>query len=236
MKRSITAGLLLITLGAACRNDAPVTLKSPSLTEGRRVRITINPGEGWIHAVPYDAAPQFAVWTEGMDGRYSDTIFVTAKTARQGWLFAMETRKPGALPVWSHRRGVTYRDGLSMPVKDKPLPDAVTAATPRAQCTIECLLPPSQGARRVYFEFNHSADWNATYREDLPPDHRLRSLDVGQPSVVYAADIDPETPGVTVAALVGHGSVSGETGDIEADVGDLTTALQIVSSIVIEVE
>lgn len=234
--RMIAVCLLILVCGAACGTDGPVTLKTLSHPGARPVRIEINPGANWIHVTPYNAAPQFAVWLEDLDGDYMDTVFVTAKSARQGWVFADDDRKPGALPVWSHRRGVTYADGLYMPVKEDPLPDAITAASPRAQCTIEFAPAPTGKKIRVFLEFNHSTDWNAAYRAGLAADDPLHTIDVGQPSVVFTAEVDPSSPGTVLARLAGKGSVTGTTGEIDANVNDLTTALHIVESIRITVE
>jgi hypothetical protein len=233
---SWTALALAVCCAAACTNDAPVVIKTLAGKGGTKVSVAIHPGAEWIQTAPYNAAPQFAVWIEDGNGRYLDTLFVTAKSARQGWAFADEKRKPGALPVWSHRRGVRAPDGLFMPARENPLPDAVTAATPRGRSTIECVLPASAGKVRVCVELNHSVDWNDVYRERLLPDDPRFSKDVGQPSVVYAADIDPGKPGASEARLVGHGDVTGKTGEVTGDVSGLTSALALVESIVIVVE
>ena len=72
-----------------------------------------------------DLGPQIAVWIEGADGRFVDTVLVTNMTARLGignrpghYLFPSGPKFPygrrlGALPVWAHHRGKLY-DSLVM--------------------------------------------------------------------------------------------------------------------------
>ena len=82
---------------------------------------------------------QLAVWLADEDGGYVDTVYVTRGVAqkglgnRKGRLDAkLGGARASSLPVWAHARGVDYGDGNFYPPKDKPLPDAITSATPKA--------------------------------------------------------------------------------------------------------
>jgi hypothetical protein len=76
-----------------------------------------------------DLGPQIAIWVEGGDGRFVDTVLVTNLTARLGignrpGHYTLPSgpkfpygRRSGVLPVWAHRRGKLYnavvmQDGL----------------------------------------------------------------------------------------------------------------------------
>jgi hypothetical protein len=76
-----------------------------------------------------DLGPQIAIWVEGSDGRFVDTVLVTNLTARLGignrpGHYTLPSspkfpygRRSGVLPVWAHRRGKLYdavvmQDGL----------------------------------------------------------------------------------------------------------------------------
>jgi hypothetical protein len=236
--RFIRAGgmVVLILVAAGCINDGPAFIKTSQLTSGKRLYIRIKPGEEWIHKTPFNVPPQIAVWMEDQEGRFLNTIFVSEKAAVQGWVFTSENRKPESLPAWSQRRGVRYADGLFMPTKENPLPDAVTAATPRSQCTIETTVPDSPRIIRIFFEFNHSLDWNGIYRKDLPRDNMFFSVENGQPAIIYSAEIDTGKAGTVQAHVSGHSDLLGISGEIDPDVSTLTTALHIADSISITVE
>jgi hypothetical protein len=229
-------GICILLTTSTCVNDGPVVLQTAEKNSGKKIIIRINPGEEWIHRTPFNAPPQIAVWSEDGEGNFLNTIYVSQKAATQGWVFADKNRKPDSLPAWSHRRGVRYADGLFMPTKKDPLPDAVTAATPRAQCTIITILPESPPVKRIYFEFNHSLDWNDTYRKDLPQVSPFFSEENGQPAVVYSAEIDTGRAGTVKARVSGHSDLRGRSGKIDPDVGTLSTALHIVDSITVTVE
>jgi hypothetical protein len=76
----------------------------------------------WMTDLAWNPVPelQIAVWIEDRDGRFIDTVFVTRATGSYGlgnrpgrqdfnsdflWPYG---RRENVLPVWAHRRGVTY--------------------------------------------------------------------------------------------------------------------------------
>lgn len=77
------------------------------------------------YGVRLDLGPQIAVWVEAADGsRFVDTLMVTNATAIRGlgnrpghWSLPSSPKfpygkRPMALPVWAHRRGVLYETTL----------------------------------------------------------------------------------------------------------------------------
>jgi len=82
--------------------------------------------------------PQIAIWITDNQGSFFDTVYVTRKTAKgygnRGG--SLDDRMGGSrlsiLPVWAHSRGIDYGNGNFYPTYDKPLPDAISSATPRA--------------------------------------------------------------------------------------------------------
>ena len=129
---------------------------------------------------------QLAIWVEDDRGSFVDTVYVTRKVAKRG----MGNRKgdlddrlggprSSAVPVWAHHRGVDYGGGSFYPTKDKPLPDAVTSATPKAgefAWTWRPEEPLRPGQYAYYVEVNKSLDKN---------DYHDYSWYRGQPSVVW---------------------------------------------------
>lgn len=176
---------------------------------------------------------QFAIWVEDDRGSFVDTVYVTRKVAKKG----MGNRKGdlddllggprlSALPVWAHRRGVDYGGGNFYPTKDKPLPDAVTSATPKAgefawTWRPEETLRPGQYV--YYVEVNKSSDKN---------DYHDYSWYRGQPSVVWrgSLEVEDETSS-SQARVIGHGHVAGADGKIDLDLSTITTALSLIESV-----
>jgi hypothetical protein len=203
---------------------------------GGDLKITIEEGEHWLHDFPLFLGikvknpPQFAVWIEDMDGHYLTTIFATKRIATQGWRASKGNRRKEALPHWSYSRGVQYPDGLYLPTKEDPLPDAVTGATPKSG--IELKFSPIENRQKfiIKAEFNHSVDCNDYFPEDVPG--REKDMN-GQPAVIYSALIDLSyEKNIYEMNLVGCSSPDGNDGDIHSGLlSKLTTAKTIVSRI-----
>lgn len=178
--------------------------------------------------------PQVAVWIEDGEGTYLETLFVSGKAGSGGYSGG-KNRRPGALPVWSHARGVRAADGLFMPDANSSLPDAVTAATPLTSFSVHSKVLGRPGLR-VMIEINKSFDSNDFFnKETFAHDPVYVKNPNGQPSLVYRADLD-EGPSLVLAKLLGHGHISGGDGKIDPDLSRMTTALEIFKGIVVETE
>jgi len=212
--------------------------------------ISVTPGDEWVHAwtwkgVRLTARPQMAFWLADEHGAFVATLFVTRRTGKQSWrggAFTGETReemrRPSALPVWGHARGIQADDGVYLPTRDDPLPEAETGATPRGGFSKHLPLPAdlAPGTYYVYAEINQSLDWNETYREDLPEDDPHYSggeYGSGQPSLVWRTTIEVGGAGSHQhLEMVGTGHPSGATGEILDDRSKLTTALHVVDAVI----
>lgn len=211
-------------------------------------RVSITEGPHYVHkmrVMPFihvSNAPQMALWIETLDGEYISTLYVTERVGTQTWRGAPgddtpaeAIRRKESLPVWAHRRGVQYDDGLFLPTRSEPIADAVTAATPKRSFSIETSTLDNEGFR-ILFEVNHSTDFNDTYAADVPSDHPAFSggeWGSGQPSLIYAATVDTTAESESSAVelrLLGHGSPDGSDGAIYPDISGLTTATQIIES------
>jgi hypothetical protein len=177
------------------------------------------------------------------DGSYAGELIVTKKSAKSAW---GSVRRPEALPVWSHSRGVRYDDGLFMPTKREPLTDSVTGATPKpktagTELRFDLNLPSKlpAGRYRILVELNNSFDYNDAYAENLPPKDPKANGVNGQPSVVYASLLDlggTVDDGVAKPlAFVGTGHPTGSDGAVRDGRDGLTSALSIVESISVRV-
>ncbi|WP_299554536.1 hypothetical protein [Seonamhaeicola sp.] len=198
--------------------------------------------------------PQMAIWTEDEHENYLETLFVSKATAK-GLFFGGRTkqnfkafdaskdaigdyRRVNALPVWSHKRGVQYADGMYVPSTTDNFPDAITGETITSNFKLRTSINKNTRLR-LKIELNVAFDDNEFYSEfDFPDDEVYHSGtgQLGQPSVVFEAFIDLEDgKAYYLMELIGHGHHSGQTGALFQDLSTLTTAKQIVERIVIGV-
>ena len=173
---------------------------------------------------------QMAIWLTDEQGVFVDTVYVTRKVAKKG----LGNRRGGlndrwggprlsALPVWAFSRGV---NGNFYPRKNKPLPDAITSATPKTADFVwawktKKALKPSKYF--YYIEVNKSFDKN---------EHHNYGWYRGQPSVVWRGSIEVGNQiSKTEAMIIGHGHVAGEDGKINSDLSALTTSLRLIEKV-----
>lgn len=210
------------------------------------IKVCIEEGDEWLHDFPAFLGikkknpPQIAIWLEDTHGKYLSTIYASHKIATQSWQMAGGNRRKEALPHWCYSRGVQYEDGLYLPTKDNPLTDGMSGATPRGSFDLK--LNPASTLKQfvVKVEINHSTDWNDNYPKSAKEGDANYSggkEGSGQPAVVYAANIDLSSGLKSFeATLIGHSSPDGSTGTINSDVSNLTTALNIVKRITVNIE
>ena len=210
------------------------------------LKVRIEQGDEWLHNFPLFMGiniknpPQIAIWLEDTDGKYLSTVYVTHKIATQSWQSSGGNRRKEALPHWCYTRGVQYSDGLYLPTKKQPLTDGVTGATPRG--SFEVKLHPGNELKHfiVKIEINHSTDFNEFYPKSAKEGDSNYSggkEGSGQPAMVYAADVNLKSGKKSFeAALMGHSSSDGSSGDINNDTSELTTALHIVKHITIDIQ
>jgi len=241
MKKSILCMCLamtsLLSFGS-CKNDL-IEYEQDDL------KISIEQGDEWLHdfslflGIKKKNAPQIAIWIEDMEGNYLSTIYVSHKLATQSWMAAGGNRRKESLPHWSHQHGVKYEDGLYLPTKKNPLPDGVTGATPSESFDIR--MSPKDGLQQfiIKAEFNHSTDFNDHYPKSAKEgdaNYTGGKMGSGQPAVIYQAIIDLKSGNKNFPlTLIGHSSPDGSDGNIYTDMSGLTSALQIVKQITIQV-
>ena len=176
---------------------------------------------------------QIAIWLTDEQGVFVDTVYGTQKIATKG----LGNRSGGlddkwggprlsTLPVWAHSRGVDYGNGNFYPPKNKPLPDAITSATPKVGKFLWEWKPKKALASRNYFyyiEINKSFDKN---------EHHNYSWYRCQPSVVWRGIIKVGNQiSKSEAKIIGHGHVAGKDGSINSDLSKLTTALRLIEKV-----
>jgi hypothetical protein len=176
---------------------------------------------------------QLAIWLTDSRGTFVDTIYVTRKIAQKGMGNRggeLDSRIGGsrlsALPVWAHQRGENYGECNFYPTKEKPLPDAITSATPKTGEFIWKWNPKNnleEGKYTYYIEVNKSFDDN---------EYHDYSWYRGQPSVVWKGEIMVGRDSSRSAAkIIGHGHVAGTNGDINPDLTTLTSSLNLIEDV-----
>ena len=205
--------------------------------------VTVEEGEAWFHEIPLflfftsKAPPQMAFWIEDTDGTYIETLFVTRKTATGEWLKAPgdstqadEITRPESLPRWIHVSG--HRPG-----EENAETDAVTGASPKKSAVLGINSSAYTHPFYIYGEINASLDFNGSYPEDAEPGAENYSggpWGSGQPALVYRALVDPAADiSQWEMELIGHSSPDGSGGEIEEDMSGITTAGDIVSSLLV---
>jgi len=181
--------------------------------------------------------PLMAVWITDTGNQYLQTLYVAesiakgvfkhGETSTGKWLPG-PIRRPAALPVWAHSRGVREDDGLFVPTLNTPVADAYTGATPLNDFVIYSNIEDtSLTAFYVYFEINQTWDWNDYWTNNKYPDDEDYKTSC-QPSLVYRAKVDRESgQDVYDLTVIGHGHYSGDDGEIYPDLSTFTTALDI---------
>ncbi|MEE4301688.1 MAG: hypothetical protein V2J24_19785 [Pseudomonadales bacterium] len=248
----------VIETGYALRNMGGVTDGSFEVIRtrvgdetGLPIRLSVRAGRHYesdpqplFLGLSYTSVPQMAFWAETSDGQFLGTLYVTRALSDSSFrstdLFSDEViRRPEALPVWSHRRGIRYEDGLAVPLPGNTDLDGITAPTPLGHYDLVSRTPEEGGLVRVFMEINRSYDFNAVWHPARFPDDPVYSGSgsSGQPSIVYMAEIDVAA-GERFALLepVGHGHPSGRDGSLTADLTGFDTALELVGPVIAEIE
>lgn len=225
----------------------PATYQTIELNTENELKLNIDllRGEHYWH-------PQMAIWTEDLEGNFIESLYITKATAR-GLFYGgrskenfksfdesnasqEEYRRVDALPVWSHKRGFQYSDGMFVPPPDQPLPDAITGATLPENFLLNTSMK-KQSVFKLFIEINVAFDDNEYYSEYSFPDDSIFHAgtgQLGQPSIVFETQIDlHDSSQYYLMQLIGHGHPSGQDGIIRKDLSTLTTAKEIVKRIVV---
>lgn len=236
-KTALSTTLALTALSCSGQSNAHSDFGSGN------IRISIEQGSEWLHDfqlfwfIKKKNAPQIAIWTEDFEGNFLSTIYVSEKLAKQSWMAAGGNRRKESLPCWSHAQGKLYSDGLYLPTKNDPLPDAVTGATPKGSFTADIQMNEDIKQFVVKCEFNHSVDFNEYYPKDAKEGDSNYSggkMGSGQPAIVYQVVVDSDTGQKEFKGeLIGHSSPDGFDGNVYPDTSKLTTALNIVKSVTV---
>ena len=247
----IDTGYALRNMGGVTDGDFEVIRTRIGREGGIPLRLSVRAGRHYesdpqplFLGLTYTSIPQMVFWAEDDDGNFLGTLYVTRAISDSSFLSTdpfsdAVIRRPEALPVWSHRRGRQYEDGLTVPLPGNTEFDGITAPTPLGHYDLVSSAPIDGGPVRVFMEINRSYDFNAYWHRERFPDDAVYSGSgsSGQPSLVYMAELDAEA-GERFALLepIGHGHPSGRNGSLTPELDGFDTALELVGPVVVEVD
>ncbi len=193
-----------------------------SYTWANKLTLTIVAGKEWSN----QHIPQVAVWLEDVKGNYLRTIYVTETTSRNKWLFSLVSGRPESLPVWSHAAKHDVLPSNHKSQNDIAI-DAATYPTPKNGTKITDRIENSKNFV-LKVEVNKSFDYNGFYE-------KANTGVNGQPSIVFSSNIPAGYLGDLELNMVGTGAVDGNDGKIHDESTNLTSAKDIINSIMARV-
>ncbi len=216
------------------------TLQTNMNGKGNLLEISFRRGSEHNH-------PLMALWLEDTKGNYLQTLYVAKSIAKAEFEYADNSggkwmpgpiRRPAALPVWAHSRGVIEEDSLYVPTQETAIPDAYTGPTPPAHFILlartDEILPEQF---YLYFEINQTWDWNEYWTNNkFPEDEDYKSS--AQPALVYRVLVDQKKDydQNLILELIGHSHYNGKDGKINDDLSSITTAKDITESVTVKIK
>jgi hypothetical protein len=235
--------LLTALIAASCASttkpkveEQPQVLRTNPFDNGIPIIIEVEKGSHFYY-------PLMVFWIEDTEGNYIETIYASKSIATGTFRFGAsegkkwksgERRRPAALPYWGHKRGFQAPDGLFLPTPQRPLPDAITGATPTSNFTLQTSVRSDMDKVRIYMEINQTWDWNQYWHNNRFPDDDEYKTSC-QPALVYMVEVDFKSDKISWDMIpIGHSHPSGKTGELFKDISNHTTALQIVEKITVK--
>lgn len=233
---TVLAACLLVACSLGPQVHDGNTIVTNASLRGNKVTVTFTRGSDFANTTRFLFAdvilfPQIAVWAQDTQGRYLQTLYVTHKFAKQQW--GMPGRNKDscfrriALPYWLNKYA---HAGNQAPTENKPMPDAITSATPKGSFDLNSTLNPTASPVVICAEIDRSFDYNQAYG-----DNRQASKINGQPAVVYMARMAGNVFGPREMTLAGHSGETGTDSLLYPDTKDITTAKNIFSSITVQI-
>ena len=147
--------------------------------------------------------------------------------------------RPESLPVFLHKTNRKNLSNSAVNGEQVQSLDGYTGATLFNNYIVSQNIKDTKSQRyTIFLEINQSFDYNKYYASDSFPDDPVYSGNgfSAQPSLIYSVEIDfSSATKIYPMSLAGHGHHSGKTGEIYSDVGNLTTALNIVDRIIVDI-
>jgi len=179
--------------------------------------------------------PQMAIWAEGETGSLIETLYLSETSAFNetfDW-GGHQQRRVDVLPIWRNR--FTLTTGIAPDGKQAAF---FSGATPKHSFSIQNYLKTDSKPFYLYVEINVPGDPNTYYNAKHQPDEPgYTKPGIGQPSVIYAAHVDPSSKKqYLLLDLVGQGGSNTSDGSIHYNLDHLTSAKNLVEKILVRVK
>jgi len=204
-------------------------------TEKTGTSIEINFEAGEYHST--QGRPTMGIWVEDLSGNLIHNIYISLfPGANISRLNLIEKQRITALPYWQHKAGEQYLTGyISNPENNIPSDiDAVTGATMKDGFTVYSKINNTTGSNKVkiFFEIVQAYDWGWFFTKEneiAASGDSTYYPHVGEPSLVYAVEVDLSVPGTyilggtdvdgsgTSVNPVGYSDITGTTGTLYTD-------------------
>lgn len=217
----------------------PVILETNLQASGLKIEIKFQEG-------PEIYYPLLAIWIEDLNGNYIQTLYVAESIAKGVFTYGKvkdnrwvreSKRRPAALPYWGHKWGVKAEDGYYLPTPENPIADAYTGATPSGDFVLKSKTDQEIPEKfKILLEINQSWDWNEYWTNNKFPDDEDYKTS-SQPALVYAVEVDLNKQlDQYKMEVIGHSHYSGKDGKLYTNLSTITTALDIVDHIIVEIK
>jgi hypothetical protein len=245
MKTKILSLLILALYASSCTSTKTSDLKTTQtqvitkpFENGISAKIDFKTGKSFYY-------PLIVFWIEDMESKYIQTLYASKSIATSIFKYGVhkdgkwtegERRRLAALPYWMYKRNIKSDTGLLIPSPTNPLVDAVTGATPQANFILSTNLPKDLKNFKVLMEINQTWDWNNYWHNNKYPDDAEYKAS-SQPALVYEVLVDLNSENSKYTFIpIGHSHPSGASGELYKDLSTLTTALEIVEVVTLEIE
>ncbi len=228
--------LLLVEQGYEARNRSEIVRTAPlagflDIEGGQRIVARAPGGEADValsltigFGEDVERPPSLAVWAETTTGTMIETLFIDqalAYSANPNW-GGESTPRHHILPLWRHRYTMVTGIDPSGEV------DAYTAATPTHSFTLDDYLRlQGESTFVLCVEVNAPND----------PNEHFADAHLGQPSLLYTAYVDlADGTGYSLLELTGHGGGAEDSGAIQYDLEQVTSAKRLVDLLLVRTE
>jgi hypothetical protein len=226
--RFAATGVLVALSVGSCRNSGVPKFPADPTPETAALVFQIDLNQQVYENSTWGDPPQMAVWLQDEAGEDIRTVAVTHRTGAGDWEGKVECAV--ALPAWvAFYNRETETEGP--PTWDRPAPDAITCATPRAKLNATIRVP--RDTRWAYLvEVNVSGDYSVHFPH-MSEDGFLDRYGNGQPSIVYRGSIVAVEGATSRPELWGYTDQYSPPDAISTDLDRITTARRLLRAVTV---
>jgi hypothetical protein len=221
----------LIKWGLICGGTAVsalVVLAYARTWNKTELEFLIHINEELVRQSLYGESPTFAIWLEKPGSGSIHTVYVTRRVALGDWEGKKEV--PEALPLWSeiNRTDLPGNSEAAEATGDELI---ITGATPlpgyfRTRVRVD------PGSRWIcWIEMNLAGDFNESYPEYDPVNHKVDEYRSGQPDLLYRTEIRAQLDTMAVPGIVGMCLLNKEGGVSVEPLRGISTADRVFDEI-----